>query len=57
MTMRAIAVVLALLAAGCMVVAIASMVTGRPGPKASGLIRVAAVVLFAAAVVLNVASR
>jgi hypothetical protein len=55
--MRAIAAVLALLAAACMVVAIASMVTGRPGPKASGLIRVAALVLFAAAVALNVASR
>jgi hypothetical protein len=55
--MRTLAAVLALLAAGCMVVAVASMVTGRPGPKASGLIRAAAVALFAAAVVLNVASR
>jgi hypothetical protein len=55
--MRAIAVLFALLAAGCMIMAIATMVTGRPGPRASGLIRLAAVVLFAAAVVLNVASR
>lgn len=55
--MRVLAAVLALLAAGCMVVAIASMVTGRPGPRASGLIRALAVLLFAAAVVLNVASR
>jgi hypothetical protein len=54
---RPLAAILALLAAGCMVVAIASMVTGKPGPRASGLIRIAAVVLFATAVVLNVASR
>jgi hypothetical protein len=54
---RALAVVFALLAAACMVVAIASMVTGRPGPRASGLIRVLALLLFAAAVALNVASR
>jgi hypothetical protein len=54
---RVIAAVLAFLAAGCMVVAIASMVTGRPGPKASGLIRALALLLFAAAVALNVASR
>ena len=55
--MRTIAAVLALLAAACMVAAIASMVTGRPGPRASALIRVLALILFATAVVLNVASR
>jgi hypothetical protein len=33
------------------------MVTGLPGPRAGGVIRVAALILFVAAVVLNVATR
>lgn len=55
--MRALAVVLAFLAVVCMIVAIAGMVTGRPGDRAGGLIRVLALALFVAAVVLNITSR
>lgn len=50
---RALAAVLALIAVLCMIVAIASMVTGRPGPRASGLVRAGALLCFVAAVVLN----
>lgn len=52
--MRVLAAVLALLAVLCMFTAIAGMVTGRPGPLGGGLIRGAALVLFVAAVILNV---
>lgn len=55
--MRVLAALLALAAVVCMVVAIAGMVTGRPSDRAGVLIRVAALVLFVAAVVVNVASR
>jgi hypothetical protein len=54
---RALAAVLALIAAICMVIAIAGMVTGRPGARAGGLIRALALLCFAAAVVLAAASR
>ena len=40
-----------------MALAIIGMVTGRPGDRAGMLIRVLALVCFAAAVALNVASR
>jgi hypothetical protein len=40
-----------------MIVAIAGMVTGRPGARAGGVIRAVALLLFVAAVVLNVAAH
>jgi len=55
--MRAVAAALALIAVLCMIVAIAGMVTGRPGARAGVLIRVAALVCFAAAVALNSAAH
>jgi lipopolysaccharide export LptBFGC system permease protein LptF len=54
---RVLAAVFALVAVACMTVAIVGMVTGRPGDRAGVLIRIAAVVCFALAVVLNVLSR
>jgi hypothetical protein len=54
---RILAAVLALIAVICMIVAIAGMVTGRPGDRAGGLIRGLALLCFVAAVVLNVVSR
>ncbi|MGI8428130.1 MAG: hypothetical protein ACR2OB_02245 [Solirubrobacteraceae bacterium] len=55
--LHALAILFALVAIGAMVVAIAGMLTGRPGARTGGLIRVLAVVCFAAAVVLNAVSR
>jgi hypothetical protein len=55
--LRALSVVFAVAAATLMVVAIAGMVTGRPGARAGLLVRVAALACFVAAVVLNVASH
>ena len=55
--MRILAAVLAFLAVIAMIVAIAGMVTGRPGDRVGGLIRILALALFVAAVVLNLASR
>lgn len=55
--MRALAAGLAGLAVLCMIVAIAGMVTGRPGDRAGVVIRVAALLLFVAAVVLNAAAH
>ena len=55
--MRVLAVVFAVIALGCMVAAIVGMVTGRPGDKVGGLLRVLAVACFAAAVALNVAAH
>jgi len=52
--LRVLAAVLALIAVGCMSLAIVGMVTGRPGDRAGGLIRALAVLCFALAVVLNV---
>ena len=40
-----------------MTVAIVGMVTGRPGDRAGTLIRVAAVLCFVTAVVLNIAAH
>ena len=55
--MRALAAVFALVAVVCMTVAIVGMATGRPGDRAGWLIRVAAVVCFGVAVVLNIAAH
>jgi len=54
---RVFAVLLALVAVVLMIVAIAGIVTGRPGERAGWFIRAAALLCFVAAVVLNVASR
>ncbi|HWC86594.1 MAG TPA: hypothetical protein VG388_08645 [Solirubrobacteraceae bacterium] len=55
--MHALAVVFAVLAVVSMVLAVAGMVTGRPGARAGWLVRVLAVLCFAAAVALNVAAH
>lgn len=54
---HALAVVFALVAVACLVLALAGMVTGRPGARIGWLVRVLAVVCFAAAVALNVAAH
>jgi hypothetical protein len=54
---RALAAVFALIAIVCMTVAIVGMATGRPGDRAGWLIRMAAVLCFAIAVVLNIAAH
>jgi hypothetical protein len=54
---RALAAVFALVAVVCMTVAIVGMATGRPSDRAGWLIRVAAVVCFGVAVVLNIAAH
>jgi hypothetical protein len=54
---RALAAVFALVAIVCMTVAIVGMATGRPGDRAGWLIRMAAVLCFAIAVVLNIAAH
>jgi hypothetical protein len=55
--LRALAVGLALIAVVCMIIAIAGMVTGRPGDRAGLLVRIVAVLCFAAAVGLNIAAH
>jgi hypothetical protein len=55
--MRALSILFAAVAVVCMIVAIAGMVTGRPGDRAGLLIRIAAVACFGAAVGLNVAAH
>lgn len=55
--LRALTLLLALMAVGCMTVAMVGMVTGRPGDRAGWALRVAAVACFAGAVVLNIASH
>jgi hypothetical protein len=55
--LRVVAAGFALVAVLCMTVAIVGMVTGRPGDRAGMLIRVVAVLCFAAAVALNVAAH
>jgi hypothetical protein len=54
---RIAAAVLALIAVGCMSVAIVGMVTGRPGDRAGFFVRAGAVLCFSLAVVLNVLAR
>lgn len=54
---RSLAAALALVAVICLVVAIAGMVTGRPGDRAGMVIRVAGLACFVAAVAVNVAAH
>jgi hypothetical protein len=54
---RVLAAILALIAVVCMTLAMVGMVTGRPGARAGGLIRVAALICFVSAVILNSAAR
>jgi len=54
---RILAAILALIAVILMVLAIAGMVTGRPGDRMGWIVRVAALICFVAAVLLNVTSR
>jgi hypothetical protein len=54
---RVAAALLALLAVALMTLAIVGMVTGRPGDRAGLYIRLAALLAFVLAVVLNVASH
>jgi hypothetical protein len=56
-TLRVLAALLALVAVGCMSVAIVGMVTGRPGDRAGYFLRVAAVAAFGGAVALNAAAH
>ena len=56
-TLRALAIVFAVIAVACMVIAIAGMATGRQSARAGWLVRVMAVVCFGAAVALNVAAH
>jgi predicted membrane protein len=55
--LRALAIVFAAIAAGCMIVAIAGMATGRQSARTGWLLRTLAVVCFGAAVGLNVAAH
>jgi hypothetical protein len=55
--LRALAVVFAVIAVACMVIAIAGMATGRQSARAGWLVRAVAVACFAAAVALNVAAH
>jgi hypothetical protein len=55
--LRVAAAVLALIAVACMTLAIVGMVTGRPGDRAGYVVRLVALVCFAAAVVLASVGR
>ena len=55
--MRVLAAILALIAVILMIVAIAGMVTGRPGDRAGWVIRALALVCFGGAVALNIAAH
>lgn len=55
--LRILALLLALAAVGCMVLAVVGMVTGRPGDRAGWALRAAAVACFGGAVALNVAAH
>ena len=55
--MRTLSILFALVAVVCMILAIAGMVTGRPGDRAGLVVRVLAVLCFGAAVALNVAAH
>lgn len=55
--MRILAAILALIAVILMIVAIAGMVTGRPGDRAGWFLRALALLCFAGAVALNVAAH
>jgi hypothetical protein len=51
--MRIIALLLGLVAVMCLIVAIAGMVTGKPGDRVGWVLRAVAVVCFAACVIVN----
>jgi hypothetical protein len=55
--LRILAALLALVAVGCMSLAIVGMVTGRPSDRAGWALRTAAVACFGAAVALNAAAH
>jgi len=55
--LRVLAVLFALAAVACMVVAIAGMVTGRQSDRAGMLVRLGALICFGIAVALNVAAH
>ncbi len=55
--LRVLAAIFALIAVVLMTVAIIGMVTGRPGDRAGFVVRAAAVLCFATAVVLNIAAH
>jgi hypothetical protein len=55
--LRVFSVLFALVAVLCMIFAIAGMVTGRQGAMTGLVVRAAAVLCFAVAVVLNVAAH
>jgi hypothetical protein len=55
--LRVLAALLALVAVGCMAVAIVGMVTGRPGDRAGWALRAVAVLCFGIAVALNVVAH
>jgi hypothetical protein len=55
--LRILALLLALVAVGCMSLAIVGMVTGRPGDRAGWALRAGAVLCFGAAVALNAAAH
>ncbi len=55
--MRVAAAVFALIAVICLLLAIAGMVTGRPGDRTGVFLRIAALLCFVLAVVLNLAAR
>jgi hypothetical protein len=52
--LHVLAILFAVIAVVCMVIAVAGMVTDRPSARAGFLIRVAALLCFVVAVVLNV---
>ena len=55
--LHVLAVAFAVIAAACLIVAIAGMVTGRHSARTGWLVRLLALVCFAAAVVLNAIDR
>lgn len=55
--LRALAVILALAAVVCMVLAIAGMVTARQSPRTGFVLQTLAVACFGAAIILNVAAH
>lgn len=55
--LRILALLLALVAVGCMSLAIVGMVTGRPGDRAGWALRAGALLCFGAAVALNTAAH
>jgi predicted membrane protein len=55
--LRALAIVFVVIAAGCMIFAIAGMATGRQSARTGWLVRGIALVCFGAAVGLNVAAH